>query len=111
MKHINAKNIKCSEVETMKELPSVFANKLENNINNVQETFFSNSKGERKSVEEVLDSLYNSGRYVYKASMEIVTKSGKSIEKIALRTKDYLLTLSNKKINIKDIISINEVKK
>ena len=94
----------------MKDLPNVFANKIDNAIKNVQEVYYS-SKQNTRSVEEVLDNLSNSGKYIFRQSVEIVTKGGKSIEKIALRTKDYLLTLSNKKINIGDIVSINEVKK
>lgn len=94
----------------MKDLPKVFANKIDNAINNVQEVFYGNREI-TKNVDEVLDKLYNSGKYAFKQSMEIVTKSGRSIEKIALRTRDYLLTLSNKKINIKDIVSIKEVNK
>ena len=92
-----------------KELPNVFANKIDKEIKNVQETYYGNRK-EIVNVDEFLDKLTDSGRYIFRTSMEIITNSGKSIEKIALRTKDYLLTLSNKKINIKDIISIKEVK-
>lgn len=94
----------------MKDLPGVFANKIENVVKNVQDVYYGGRENTR-SVTEVLDSLSDSGKYIFKQSVEIVTKSGKSIEKIALRTKDYLLTLSNKKINIDDIVSINEVKK
>lgn len=91
------------------ELPNVYANKIDKEINNVQKVFYGNREN-KMGVNEFLDKLYDSGRYVYKASLEIITKGGKSIEKIAMRTKDYLLTLSNKKINISDIKSIKEVK-
>ena len=94
----------------MKDLPNVFANKIDNAIKNVQEVFYGSKQNTRR-VEEVLDHISDSGKYIFKQSVEIITKGGKSVEKIALRTKDYLLTLSNKKINIGDIVSINEIKK
>lgn len=91
-----------------KELPNIFANSIDKEIKNVQETYFGNNR-DGNSVLEVLDRLNDSSKYIFRKSVEIVTSSGRSIEKIALMTREYLLTLSNKKINIKDIKSIKEI--
>lgn len=91
-----------------KELPNIFANSIDKEIKNVQETYFGNNR-DGNSVLEVLDRLNDSSKYIFRKSVEIVTNSGRSIEKIALMTREYLLTLSNKKINIKDIKSIKEI--
>lgn len=89
-----------------KNLPNVFQNKINKVINNVQNMYYGN---DRVNVDDVLNKIYDSGRYIYNISLEIITNTGSSVEKIAARTKDYILTLSNKKINIKDIKNIREI--
>lgn len=92
-----------------KDLPGVFANKIENVINNVQSVYYGEGKDNR-SVNEVLDHIYNNSKFAFLKSVEIVTNTEKSVEKIAARFKDHILTLSNKNIKIKDIKSIREIK-
>lgn len=91
-----------------KDLPNVFANKIDNNINNVQNVYHGSDRN--YNIDEILNKLSDSSRYIFNTSLEIITKSGKSIEKLALRGKDYLLTLNNQKIYLKDILGIKEVK-
>lgn len=92
-----------------KDLPGVFANKIENAINNVQSVYYGEGKDNR-SVNEILDQIYSNSKFAFRKSVEIVTNTEKSVEKIAARFKDHILTLSNKNINIKDIKSIREIK-
>lgn len=92
-----------------KELPSVFANKIENAIDNVQKVYYG-ERNDNRSVNEVLDHIYDSSKFAFMKSVEIVTNTEKSIEKIAARFKDHILTLSNKNIKIADIKSIREIK-
>lgn len=92
-----------------KDLPGVFANKIENAIDNVQRVYYGD-RNDNRSVNEVLDHIYNNSKFAFLKSVEIVTNTEKSVEKIAARFKDHILTLSNKNIKIEDIKSIKEIK-
>lgn len=92
-----------------KDLPGVFANKIDNAIDNVQSVFYGEGKDDR-NVNEVLDKIYSNSKFAFLKSVEIVTNTEKSVEKIAARFKDHILTLSNKNIKIADIKSIKEIK-
>lgn len=92
-----------------KDLPGVFANKIENAIDNVQKVYY-RDRNDNRSINEVLDHIYNNSKFAFLKSVEIVTNTEKSVEKIAARFKDHILTLSNKNIKIEDIKSIKEIK-
>jgi len=96
-----------------KKLPSVFQNKDVRNSNNDKVYYSSlDSKKDRpsligKNVREKIRSIFNSNNYIYKADVEIVLDDKTINKRIIGMQNDYLLTMDNEKINIKDIIDIN----
>ena len=99
-----------------KKLPKVFANKIDKNLNN-NETVYYNKNEERKieekdplssilTVNQKINQIFSSARYVYKADVVITTKSGKINKRIIGRNRNELITMDNEVININDIIDI-----
>jgi len=59
--------------------------------------------------ESVLNDIFDSDSFVYKSIVEITLKDKTKIKEEIIAMKDtYLLTLSNKRININDIINIKK---
>ena len=52
-----------------KELPNIFANSIDKEIKNVQETYFGNNR-DGNSVLEVLDRLNDSSKYIFRKSVK-----------------------------------------
>ena len=99
-----------------KKLPKVFANKIDKNLNN-NETVYYNKNEERKieekdplssilTVNQKINQIFSSARYVYKADVVITTKNGKLNKRIIGRNRNELITMDNEVINIDDIIDI-----
>ena len=99
-----------------KKLPKVFANKIDKNLNN-NETVYYNKNEERKieekdplssilTVNQKINQIFSSARYVYKADVIITTKNGKLNKRIIGRNRNELITMDNEVINIDDIIDI-----
>lgn len=99
-----------------KKLPKVFANKIDKNLNN-NETVYYNKNEERKieekdplssilTVNQKINQIFSSARYVYKADVVITTKNGKLNKRIIGRNRNELITMDNEVININDIIDI-----
>ena len=93
--------------------PSVFVNKIDHQLRNNEIVFtsFRNSKIDSSSdkikVRKKIRDIFSSPKYVYKADVIIETKD-ESLEKtIVGMSNNELLTLSNEKIKIDDIVDIN----
>ncbi len=100
-----------------KKLPSVFVKRQEKKIYNNKETYYSLEKENQNkdSTQNYLDELmvnkkineiFASPRFIYKVKVLILTDEGEKRENIIAKVDNYLITLNNKKINIKDIKDI-----
>ena len=99
-----------------KKLPKVFANKIDKELKN-NKTVYYNKNEERKieekdplssilTVNQKINQIFSSARYVYKADVVITTKNGKLNKRIIGRNRNELITMDNEVININDIIDI-----
>lgn len=99
-----------------KKLPKVFANKIDKELKN-NKTVYYNKNEERKieekdplssilTVNQKINQIFSSARYVYKADVVITTKNGKLNKRIIGRNRNELITMDNEVINIDDIIDI-----
>ncbi len=99
-----------------KKLPKVFANKIDKELKN-NKTVYYNKNEERKieekdplssilTVNQKINQIFSSARYVYKADVVITTKNGKLNKRIIGRNRNELITMDNEVININDILDI-----
>lgn len=107
-----------------KKLPSVYANKIEKQVSNNERVAYSKTNEERNSemlenstttnmavnINQKLNSIFNSPRYVYKAEVEITLKDKIIVKKIIGQNQNYLITLENELIPISEIIDIDFAK-
>lgn len=104
-----------------KKLPKVFANSIDKKLSN-NETIYYERKGEVKeevlkpksriideslNINQKINKIFGSSRYVYKADVDITLKDGKISKKIIGRNKNELITMDNELIKIADIIDID----
>ena len=102
-----------------KKLPKVFANSIDKKLNNNETVYYEknkkikeeiknpkNSFSESFNINQKINKIFGSSRYVYKADVEITTKEGKVSKKIIGRNKNELITMDNELIKINDIIDI-----
>lgn len=104
-------------------LPGVYANKSISNLNNNEKVYYSNKdsnitttkknkKDDRlpsligQSVEQKINTIFNSSNYVYKAKVEITLEDGKVTKNIIGRNNVSLITMDNELIPIDKIIDI-----
>ena len=92
------------------ELPKVFQNP---NINLEKKKTNNNIdiKKEKVSYYDIytkINKLFKSTNYIYKIKVLIKTKDEEKEEILIGKTSKYLLTINNEKIQIKDILDINE---
>jgi len=95
----------------MKKLPKIYQGDFDKEINNNKEVdYVSNSKEKdiTPNVFSTIDKLFSSTRHTFNIPVIIKTKDKEYNTKIAGRIKDYIITLDNDVIFIKDIISIIE---
>lgn len=100
------------------EKPKVFANTINKTIKNNKEVYHYRGISDDieiiddsidVNVRSVLNDIFDSDSFVYKSIVEITLKDKTKIKEEIIAMKDtYLLTLSNKKININDIINIKK---
>lgn len=107
-----------------KKLPKVFANKIDKSLDNNKNVFYSaqgddidvrssessnnctfESKGQ--NVNQKINSIFTSPRYVYKADVDITTKEGKVSKRIIGRNSTHLITIDNELVPITDIVDID----
>ena len=89
----------------MFDLPKVYVNKINNNINNNQ----LESKVEDRNLN--IESILSNDKYVFNHKYIITLKDNEIIDSIISKSDNKLLTLDNKWIDINDIINIREIKK
>lgn len=108
----------------MKELPKMYRNKIDKELNNNSKMFSSitdsYTKIEKKdtynnlkinnrnnyTVEQKIYNIFNSPNYIYKIDVTIVTDSGTYNKRIVGKTKTYLITMDNEYIPINTIRDI-----
>lgn len=101
-----------------KKLPKVFANSIDKKLNNNESVYYEkndrNIEEPKKSnlndsfnINQKINHIFSSSRYVYKADVDITLKDGKVSKKIIGRNKNQLITMDNELINISDIIDID----
>ena len=100
-------------------LPKVFANKIDKELNNnatvyyehgnIEEEKSSNNKlnNDTFTLNQKINKIFGSSRYVYKIDVDITTKSGKISRKVIGRNKNELITMENELIKISDIVDID----
>lgn len=103
----------------MKELPKVFRNEINKNIDNNKKVYYSQNESSRelpkeqsgKNVQQKINEIFSSPNYVYKANVEIVLKDKTVSKRIIGRNKNYIITMDNELIPITDIVDIKSNKK
>ena len=103
----------------MKELPKVFRNEINKNIDNNKKVYYSQNESSRelpkeqsgKNVQQKINEIFSSPNYVYKANVEIVLKDKTVSKRIIGRNKNYIITMDNELILITDIVDIKSNKK
>ena len=108
-----------------KKLPKVFANKIDKSLDNNKNVFYSakgddidvrndrSSKTERtfesmgQNINQKINSIFTSSRYVYKADVDITTKNGILSKRIIGKNSTHLITIDNELISIADIVDID----
>ena len=97
------------------ELPSVFANKIDEKIDNSQEVFYekkyNNKTEENDSINKKINTIFNSSDYVYKKDVKITMDDKIFDTTIVGINNKYLLTMDNSKIDINKIKDIEVIKK
>lgn len=105
-----------------KELPKVFRNKINKELKNNSQFYYSANNTENKNLEEKqenkshnnnnirkkINDIFMSPNYIYKATVSIKTKTETLETKIIGRNKNFLITMDNKTIPINDIIDITK---
>ena len=94
----------------MKDLPRVFANKIDESINNDQELFYGSVRGEDAKddirVVKKINNIFASSHHVYKSRVRITLKNG-IVEKVIVgKTSSELITIEGELIKIIDIVDI-----
>ena len=104
-----------------KDLPKVFANSIDKKITNNESVYYEKSdrqvieKEEPKksllsdsfNINQKINRIFGSSRYVYKADVDITLKNGKVSKKVIGRNKNELITMDNELIKIADILDID----
>lgn len=94
----------------MKDLPRVFANKIDESINNDQEFFYGNERNVTKkddlSIVKKINNIFADSHHVYKSKVRITLKNGVVEKVIVGKTSSELITMEGELIKIIDIIDI-----
>lgn len=102
----------------MKDLPKVFANEIDKKLENNNEYAISENKEiikkdnefkgiiKDKNINQKINDIFSSYRYVYKADVIITTNEGEIIKKIIGKSNNNLITIDNELINIDNIKDI-----
>lgn len=97
----------------MKDLPKVFQNNI--NVDNNNKFYYSKNRNEvefdSKTIYQKINEIFSAPNYVYKANVKITTRDNVFNKKIIGRNKDYIITMDNNLIPIKDIVNIEAEKK
>ena len=97
------------DVIFIKDLPRVYVNPIDKEINNYQSIASSNDFKKslnRSNLSMKLKSIFNSNNYIYKKRVRITLKD-KVVEKVIVgKANGYLLFIDNSKIKLSDIYDI-----
>ena len=108
-----------------KELPGVFANPQEKKFTNNERVYYSKESNhvplikkdeigqyrsaeilESKNIYQKLNDIFNSEKYVYKAAVDITTRTGNLKTKIIGQNRTHIITMDNQLIPITDLVDI-----
>ena len=84
----------------MKELPKIFANKIDNIKNNKTVS----RENEKIDIKSKIDELFQD-KELYKKDL-LITTDKEYVKRILLKKDNYLISMQNEKINIDDIKDI-----
>ena len=94
-------------------LPHVFANKIDKDVGNNENVYHDKNdihvdmKDDKMTINQKINRIFSSSRYVYKADVDIVLKDGSRVSKKVIgRNKNELITMDNELIRISDIEDI-----
>lgn len=95
----------------MKKLPKIYKQDIKKKINNNHSVYYSNTKDIKPeiltiNVDEFLDVLFKEPGYIFNKALLIKTKDKTYDTAIVKKSDHYLYTLSDDKIKINDIVSI-----
>lgn len=101
----------------MKELPKMYQNKVNKNINSIQKVYSTygdhrdakmndDVKYSSVSIDKKIDNIFNSYDYVYKADVTIVTDKETIKKRVVARNKNNIITIDNEYIPISVIRDI-----
>ena len=97
----------------MDRLPKVYANPIDKNLNNVQETFRDTldrvEKVSPKNINRKINEIFASSDHIYKSKVKITFKDHTVEETIVGKTNLHLLTMDGKLIKITDILDIEKI--
>lgn len=96
----------------MSELPKVFANPINKELNNNEEFargLNSTSNVDLKQVNRKINEIFSSNNHIYKSTVKITLKDDEIVTDIVGKTNINLLTMDNKLIKISDIIDIEKI--
>ena len=62
-----------------------------------------------KNINQKINEIFSSSRYIYKADVEITLKSGKVVKRIVGKNSVHLITYDNELIPISDIVDIKTI--
>ena len=98
--------------------PKVFANTIDKTIKNNKDVYHYRGvtdevemidESTNVNIKKALDDIFDSDSFVYKSVVEITLKDKTKFKEEIIAMKDtYLITLSNKRININDIVNIKK---
>ena len=100
----------------MNKLPKLYTNKFEKKIDNsIDYISIKNEKDmnynniSKYSIKDKIDNIFKSKNYIYKINVEIELINDKIKCTIIGKTKNSLITIDNKLININDIVDIKKI--
>ncbi len=97
----------------MKELPSVFANPIKKELNNVQSAYYDGKDRDievnPRMINKKINEIFASSNHVYKSKVKISFKDHEEEHVLVGKTNLNLLTMEGKLIKITDIIDIKKI--
>ena len=95
-----------------KDLPKVFANKINKKLNNnntysITNKFEESTRDYNIDVNKKINDIFKSPRYIYRANVDIKLKDRTIKKKIIGKKNSNLITIDNELIPISDIIDID----
>lgn len=101
-----------------KELPKMYQNKIQKNIDNIQKVYstigYGSNRAKEKentryssiSIDQKIEQIFSAPDYVYKADVVIVTDQEEFRKRIVARNRNNLITIDNEYIPISMIRDI-----